>query len=120
MCYLVSKTGKDTGELAIQSKLSEEMLDYMSDVSGSLSTSRASSVMEKPESPPQEEAALPPEPVKREPTLPVAPIKFAPEFHGESNAFSIQLFCIDEQYEMRFVFHGKVVLINLICLKPLV
>jgi len=79
------------------------MLDYMSDVSGSLSTSRASSVIEKPES---SMAAVeePPQPVaeqKQEPRLPKVNNSFMPEFHGESNAFSIQLFCIDEQYEMR-------------------
>lgn len=26
---------------------------------------------------------------------------FVPKYFGESNAFSIQLFCIDEKYEMR-------------------
>lgn len=80
------------------------MLDYMSDVSGSLSTSRASSVMDKPESSldgrvedpfPENEATA------KEPSLPEAPSKFVPQYFGGSNAFSIQLFCIDEQFEMR-------------------
>lgn len=96
--------GKEKGELAIQRKLSEEMLDYMSDVSGSLSTSRASSVLEHPESPLGGVTGEPSqlsEQGKKEPCLPTANDKFVPEFYGESNAFSIQLFCIDEQYEMR-------------------
>ena len=28
---------------------------------------------------------------------------FVPTYNGEENAFSIQLFCIDERYEMRYV-----------------
>lgn len=42
-----------------------------------------------------------PELTKPEPQLPKTPKKFIPEFYGDSNAFSIQLFCIDEKYEMR-------------------
>ena len=96
--------GKEKGEIAIQRKLSEEMLEYMSDVSGSLSTSRASSVMDKPESSIDgaiEEPLNDMEPATKEPSLPPPPSKFVPQYFGESNAFSIQLFCIDEQYEMR-------------------
>lgn len=99
-----SKLGsKDTGDVVIQRKLSEEMLDYMSDVSGSLSTSRSSSVIEKTDSPlgGADDITLPADQTKKEPALPPAPTKFIPEYYGESNAFSIQLFCIDEQYEMR-------------------
>lgn len=93
--------------MVIQRKLSDEMLDYMSDVSGSLSTSRSSSVLEKTESPlgGSEEPSLPVDQTKKEPTLPTAPSKFVPEYYGDSNAFSIQLFCIDEQYEMRYVLY---------------
>lgn len=36
-----------TEDVEVQRRMSEEMLDYMSEVSGSLSTSRASSVMEE-------------------------------------------------------------------------
>ena len=28
---------------------------------------------------------------------------FVPTYNGEENAFSIQLFCIDERYEMRYI-----------------
>lgn len=29
------------------------------------------------------------------------PKRFVPTYRGDQNAFSIQLFCIDERYEMR-------------------
>ena len=31
------------------------------------------------------------------------PKRFVPTYKGAQNAFSIQLFCIDERYEMRYV-----------------
>lgn len=99
--FSVSKATKDAGEITIQRKYSEEMLDSISDVSSPLSSSRASSVVEKVETPAAEEPATATEQVKKQPTLALANSMFVPEFYGESNAFSIQLFCIDEQYEMR-------------------
>lgn len=33
-------------------------------------------------------------------TTPILP-QFQPEYKGELNAFSIQLFCVDERFEMR-------------------
>ncbi len=30
-------------------------------------------------------------------------VKFIPSYYGESNAFSIQLFCIDEQFDSRSI-----------------
>lgn len=31
------------------------------------------------------------------------PKRFVPKYHGENLAFSIQLFCVDERFEMRLV-----------------
>ena len=33
------------------------------------------------------------------------PKRFVPTYHGDSNTVAIQLFCIDEKYEMRAVSH---------------
>ena len=33
------------------------------------------------------------------------PKRFVPTYHGDSNTVAIQLFCIDEKYEMRSVSH---------------
>ena len=45
-----------------------------------------------------------PPPKTPRPATPIAkiPKRFVPTYHGESNAFCIQLFCIDESYEMRY------------------
>lgn len=44
--------------------------------------------------------------------LPYTPVRtykrFVPTFKGPLNAFSIQLFCIDERYEMRLIYELKI------------